>query len=144
MIVTESSDLVISDVFSTATDNKMENNTPTLKCRMCEKCWPGTQQRSRDNYHSHLLSSHFKHLWEKELPASREQDGGEYACHVNKCGYQTKLRDGLRSPVYMGIIEILAKSFSNLTIFRNELWASLSTSDPLRITIHKTANNLDL
>ena len=53
MNVSESSDLVIGEVFSTAADNMVGNEgtdlSPTIKCRMCDKCWPQNTKWGRQN-----------------------------------------------------------------------------------------------
>ena len=97
MSVSEPSDLVIGDVYSTATygteAKEVINFIPTLKCRMCDKCWPSKQRR--DLYQHHLLLSHFKHLWATEVPISRKQAGGDYSCNVADCAHQTKNRTSM-------------------------------------------------
>ena len=87
----ESSDLVIGDVYSTAT-GKEDINTPTLKCRMCGKIWQG-KRRVHDLFQSHLVSSHFKHLWASEV--SKKGAVGEYSCHMADCTYQTKKKQSM-------------------------------------------------
>ena len=100
MNVSESSDLVIGEVFSTAADNMVAKEgtdlSPTIKCRMCDKCWPQNTKWGRHNlimyYHSHLISKHFKHLWAKDVPQSSKQAGGEFSCNVANCAHKTSLR----------------------------------------------------
>ena len=101
MIVSESSDLVIGDVFSTAADVKVAKEdidlTPTLKCRVpgCKKYWQENAKWRKENYHSHLISSHFKHLWARDVPESKEQAGGDYSCIIADCTHQTKFRHSM-------------------------------------------------
>ena len=95
-----SSGLVIGEGFSTAEDVKVVKTdvnllTPTLKCRMCDKCWQGSAKMHRKDYHSHLISSHFKHLWAKDVPESREQAGGNFSCNVANCTHKTNLRHSM-------------------------------------------------
>ena len=56
---------------------------PFVKCRMCGKCWKG-----KDNFFTHLVSTHFKYLWAAEVPRQADM----YFCHVPGCTYQSKYR----------------------------------------------------
>ncbi len=56
---------------------------PFVKCRLCGKSWKG-----KDNFFTHLVSTHFKYLWAKEVPRSADM----YHCHVPGCSYQSKYR----------------------------------------------------
>lgn len=56
---------------------------PFVKCRLCGKVWKG-----KDNFFTHLVSTHFKYLWAKEVPRSADM----FHCHVTGCKYQSKYR----------------------------------------------------
>jgi hypothetical protein len=56
---------------------------PFVKCRLCGKVWKG-----KDNFFTHLVSTHFKYLWAKEVPRSADM----FHCHVRGCKYQSKYR----------------------------------------------------
>ena len=78
----------ISEFFSTAADvkpSKDVNVEQSFKCRMCGKFWRDVP-RSKD-FLSHLVSSHFKHLWAKEVPAKADM----FSCHMPECTYQVKV-----------------------------------------------------
>ncbi len=56
---------------------------PFVKCRMCGKSWKG-----KDNFFTHLVSTHFKYLWAAEVPRQADM----FYCHVPGCTYQSKYR----------------------------------------------------
>ena len=56
---------------------------PFVKCRLCGKSWKG-----KDNFFTHLVSTHFKYLWAKEVPRHAEM----FICHVAECTYKSKYR----------------------------------------------------
>ena len=56
---------------------------PFVKCRLCGKGWKG-----KDNFFTHLVSTHFKHLWSSEVPKHADM----FQCHVGSCQYQSKYR----------------------------------------------------
>jgi len=56
---------------------------PFVKCRLCGKGWKG-----KDNFFTHLVSTHFKHLWSNEVPKHADM----FHCHVGSCQYQSKYR----------------------------------------------------
>jgi len=56
---------------------------PWVKCRLCGKGWKG-----KDNFFTHLVSTHFKYLWAAEVPKHAEM----FQCHVGSCNYQSKYR----------------------------------------------------
>ncbi len=56
---------------------------PVVKCRLCGKSWKG-----KDNFFTHLVSTHFKYLWAEEVPKSADM----FHCHVKGCQYQSKYR----------------------------------------------------
>jgi len=56
---------------------------PFVKCRLCGKGWKG-----KDNFFTHLVSTHFKHLWSNEVPKHADM----FHCHVGNCQYQSKYR----------------------------------------------------
>ncbi len=56
---------------------------PFVKCRLCGKGWKG-----KDNFFTHLVSTHFKYLWAKEVPKQADM----YRCHLPDCTYQSKYR----------------------------------------------------
>ena len=56
---------------------------PFVKCRLCGKGWKG-----KDNFFTHLVSTHFKHMWSEEVPKHADM----YHCHVGSCQYQSKYR----------------------------------------------------
>jgi hypothetical protein len=56
---------------------------PFVKCRMCGKSWKG-----KDNFFTHLVSTHFKYLWAAEVPRQADM----FFCHVPGCSYQSKYR----------------------------------------------------
>ena len=56
---------------------------PFVKCRLCGKGWKG-----KDNFFTHLVSTHFKHMWSDEVPKHADM----YHCHVGNCQYQSKYR----------------------------------------------------
>ena len=56
---------------------------PFVKCRLCGKSWKG-----KDNFFTHLVSTHFKYLWAKEVPKQADM----FHCHVRDCTYQSKYR----------------------------------------------------
>ena len=56
---------------------------PFVKCRLCGKGWKG-----KDNFFTHLVSTHFKHMWSNEVPKHADM----YHCHVGNCQYQSKYR----------------------------------------------------
>ena len=56
---------------------------PFVKCRLCGKSWKG-----KDNFFTHLVSTHFKYLWAKEVPRQADM----FHCHVPGCTYQSKYR----------------------------------------------------
>ena len=56
---------------------------PFVKCRLCGKGWKG-----KDNFFTHLVSTHFKHLWQNEVPKHADM----FQCHVGNCQYQSKYR----------------------------------------------------
>ncbi|TRY63927.1 hypothetical protein TCAL_14296 [Tigriopus californicus] len=56
---------------------------PFVKCRLCGKSWKG-----KDNFFTHLVSTHFKYMWANEVPKSADM----YHCHVPGCSYQSKYR----------------------------------------------------
>lgn len=56
---------------------------PFVKCRLCGKSWKG-----KDNFFTHLVSTHFKYLWAKEVPKQADM----FHCHVKGCVYQSKYR----------------------------------------------------
>merc|ERR1712241_1070545 len=56
---------------------------PFVKCRLCGKGWKG-----KDNFFTHLVSTHFKHMWSDEVPKHAEI----FHCHVGNCQYQSKYR----------------------------------------------------
>ena len=56
---------------------------PFVKCRLCGKGWKG-----KDNFFTHLVSTHFKHLWSTEVPKHADM----FHCHVTNCNYQSKYR----------------------------------------------------
>lgn len=56
---------------------------PFVKCRLCGKGWKG-----KDNFFTHLVSTHFKHMWSAEVPKHADM----FHCHVGNCQYQSKYR----------------------------------------------------
>jgi len=56
---------------------------PWVKCRLCGKGWKG-----KDNFFTHLVSTHFKYLWAAEVPKHADM----FQCHVGTCNYQSKYR----------------------------------------------------
>ncbi|XP_040581936.1 uncharacterized protein [Lepeophtheirus salmonis] len=56
---------------------------PFVKCRLCGKAWKG-----KDNFFTHLVSTHFKYLWANEVPRHAEM----FHCKVQDCNYQSKYR----------------------------------------------------
>ena len=56
---------------------------PFVKCRLCGKGWKG-----KDNFFTHLVSTHFKHMWSNEVPKHADL----FQCHVGNCQYQSKYR----------------------------------------------------
>ena len=56
---------------------------PWVKCRLCGKGWKG-----KDNFFTHLVSTHFKYLWAAEVPKHADM----FQCHVGSCNYQSKYR----------------------------------------------------
>ena len=56
---------------------------PWVKCRLCGKGWKG-----KDNFFTHLVSTHFKYLWATEVPKHADM----FQCHVGACNYQSKYR----------------------------------------------------
>jgi hypothetical protein len=56
---------------------------PFVKCRLCGKGWKG-----KDNFFTHLVSTHFKHMWSNEVPKHADM----FHCHVGNCQYQSKYR----------------------------------------------------
>lgn len=56
---------------------------PWVKCRLCGKGWKG-----KDNFFTHLVSTHFKYLWATEVPKHADM----FQCHVGTCNYQSKYR----------------------------------------------------
>jgi hypothetical protein len=56
---------------------------PFVKCRLCGKGWKG-----KDNFFTHLVSTHFKYMWQAEVPKHADM----FHCHVGTCTYQSKYR----------------------------------------------------
>ena len=55
-----------------------------VRCRVC-----GSWKR-RENFFTHMVSVHFRHLWDNDLPKT----ASIFKCKVPNCNYSTKYRYG--------------------------------------------------
>jgi len=73
----------LNDPFALMPNRFPRGFKPWVKCRLCGKGWKG-----KDNFFTHLVSTHFKYLWATEVPKHADM----FQCHVGSCNYQSKYR----------------------------------------------------
>ena len=76
---------IVSCTGSTYNDPVPAVSPKQVRCRVC-----GNWKR-RENFFTHMVSVHFRHLWENDI----ERSAPMYYCEVEDCSYSTKYRYNL-------------------------------------------------